>query len=173
MKRLRILWLLPILAIACVAAYYFQPYDRLPPNTPIDRIVVLKSKHLMLVYSNGVLLHSYHVALGKNPNGPKQYEGDQRTPEGEYVIYAKDPNSAFHKNLGISFPNAADLAAAKKWGKPTGGDIKIHGLRNDLWYIGRFQRWRDWTNGCVALTNEEVDDVYAHTAVGTPITIQP
>ena len=115
MKRLRILWLLPILAIACLAAYYFQPYDKLPPNTPIDRIVVLKSKHQMLVYSNGVLLHSYHVALGKNPNGPRK-ENMSYTP--------KIPTALFTRTWGFPSQTRRTLQRPKNGGSPPGVTLR-------------------------------------------------
>jgi murein L,D-transpeptidase YafK len=160
-------------AVLGLATYYFYPYSKIPGGVTIDKIIVVKSAHKMFVYSRGALVHTYTIAIGREPVGVKQFEGDHRTPEGIYFINAKNPSSAFHKNLGISYPNAADIATARRLGKPSGGDIKIHGLRNDQAYFGRFQRWRDWTNGCIALTNEEVDDLYAHTPVGTEVVIQP
>lgn len=92
-------------------------------------------------YSDGKLIKTFSTTLGKSPLGDKQFEGDNRTPEGEYFINSKNPNSAFHKNLGISYPNSKDIGEAKSLGKSPGGDIKIHGIKNGQEYIGRFQRW--------------------------------
>ncbi|WP_245945945.1 L,D-transpeptidase family protein [Flavobacterium magnum] len=131
-----------------------------------------KSKRQLQAYSDGNLIKTYTIALGKNPVGHKVSEGDMKTPEGLYTINAKNPNSAYHKNLGISYPDDSDRAAAARLGKPPGGDIKIHGLRNGRGYIGRFHRWTDWTHGCIAVTDDEIDELYDAVAVGTPITIQ-
>lgn len=125
----------------------------------------------MKVYSEGLLLKTYKVSLGKNPLGRKQFEGDCRTPEGIYSIDGKNPKSAFHKNLGISYPNEKDLENAKRLGKPTGGDIKIHGLRNGKGYISKFHRWKDWTAGCIAVTDTEIDELYDAVKMGAEIYI--
>ena len=127
----------------------------------------------MLLYTNNHLVKTYTISLGFCPVGKKQVAGDGKTPEGDYTINAKNPNSACHKNLGISYPDKNDIAKAKLLGKDTGGDIKIHGLKNGHGFIGKFQRWRDWTDGCIGVTDDEIDDLYAHVAVGTPIQIKP
>jgi len=151
--------------------YYFFPYKTIPEGITIDKIVILKSQRKLLAYSHGLVVKTYTVSLGKNPVGTKVYEGDYKTPEGSYIINDKNPRSGFHKSLGISYPNQQDLANARQLGKSAGGDIKVHGLRNDQGFIGRFQRWKDWTTGCIALTNEEIDDLYMHTPLGTRIEI--
>lgn len=127
----------------------------------------------MLVYSGNSLLKTYTISLGDNPIGHKQYEGDERTPEGTYFINAKNPNSTCHKNVGISYPNPVDINNARLLGIPTGGDIKIHGLKNGQGYMGKFQRYKDWTNGCIAVTNEEINELYTHVPIGTVIIINP
>ncbi|MBA9072554.1 murein L,D-transpeptidase YafK [Flavobacterium gossypii] len=127
----------------------------------------------MKVYSEGVLLKTYRISLGKNPVGHKQFEGDCKTPEGIYSIDGRNPNSTFHKNLGISYPNEKDLEKAKSLGKPAGGDIKIHGLRNGRGYISKFHRWRDWTAGCIAVTDVEIDELYDAVKIGAEIQIYP
>ena len=156
-----------------VIVYYFYPDKKLPENVTIDKIVVLKSKRELQAYSNGQLIKTYTVSLGGNPIGDKEFEGDKRTPEGLYMINDKNPNSGYFKNLGISYPNSEDIVEANKINKPPGGEIKIHGLRNGLGIIGKFQRWMDWTLGCIALTNAELDELYNHTSIGTPIEIKP
>jgi len=143
-----------------IAAWYFYPGKPLPKGTIIDKLVVYKSKRKMEAYSEGKILKTYAIALGKNPVGHKQFEGDNKTPEGLYIINARNPKSGYHKNLGVSYPNTADKAYAEKQGKSPGGHIKIHGLRNDSGYIGKFHRFKDWTAGCIAVTNAEVDELY-------------
>jgi len=139
----------------------------------IDKLVVYKSKHQLLVYSNAKLIKTYKIAIGQNSVGDKEFEGDKKTPEGNYTINSKNPNSGWHKNLGVSYPNNEDIAQAKSFGKPVGGDIKIHALRNGLGFIGKFHRSYDWTNGCIAVTNEEVDELYDIVKIGAVIEIQP
>jgi len=156
-----------------VIIYYFYPDKKLPQNTTIDKIVVLKSTRQLQAFSNGQLVKTYSIALGLNPGGNKEFEGDKRTPEGLYTINDKNPNSGYHKNLGISYPNPEDIYKAKEKNKSPGGEIKIHGLRNGLGFIGKFQRWIDWTHGCIALTNNEIDELYQLTPLGTPIEIKP
>jgi murein L,D-transpeptidase YafK len=105
--------------------------------------------------------------------GDKEFEGDKRTPEGQYTINDKNSNSGFHKNLGISYPNKRDIEEAKKKKLKPGGEIKIHGIRNGFGFIGKFQRLFDWTAGCIALTDHEVDELYDSVEIGTPILILP
>src|SRR5690606_135040 len=104
---------------------------------------------IMEAYHNGQLIKTYTISLGANPAGDKEYEGDKRTPEGEYTINDRNANSGYFKNLGVSHPNEADIAEAKKRGLSPGGDIKIHGIRNGLGFIGKFHRLFDWTAGCI------------------------
>lgn len=127
----------------------------------------------MEVYSGGQLIKSYRISLGRNPKGDKEFEGDKRTPEGHYMINDKNPKSAYHKNLGVSYPNGRDMEDARKRNVNPGGNIKIHGIRNGLGFIGKFQKMLDWTAGCIALTNDEIDELYERVDIGTPITIEP
>lgn len=153
--------------------YYVWPEVSLPKDRPVDKLIVYKSRRELLVYSKGELLKAYTISLGRHPLGHKHYEGDKRTPEGRYTIFAKNPNSGYHKNLGISYPNALDRDYARKNKLSPGGDVKLHGLRNGTGWIGKFHRWMDWTAGCIALTNGEIDELYNAVAVGTPIWIYP
>lgn len=156
-----------------VTSYNLYPEKQLPNDAVIDAILVLKSERTLQVFSEGQLLKTYTISLGRNPFGDKAYEGDQRTPEGIYSINAKNPNSSYHKNLGISYPDSCDIVQANALGKPTGGDIKLHGIRNGAGFIGKFQQFWDWTAGCIALRNAEIDEIYEHTAIGTRIEIKP
>lgn len=162
-----------IIILLVIITYYLYPESKLPKGKPIDKIEVFKSKRKMKVYSEGLLLKTYKVSLGKNPLGHKQFEGDCRTPEGIYSIDGKNPKSTFHKNLGISYPSEKDIENAKRLGKPAGGDIKIHGLRNGKGYISKFHRWKDWTAGCIAVTDTEIDELYDAVKIDAEIQIYP
>jgi murein L,D-transpeptidase YafK len=170
---IKIIWLTIFLALIVFTVYYFYPEKKLPSDITIDNIVVYKSKKQLLVYSNEQLVKTYKISLGKYPIGHKEFEGDKKTPEGLYIINDKNPNSGYHKNLGISYPNKYDVENANRFNKPAGSDIKIHGLRNRVGFIGKFHRWFNWTLGCIAVTNEEIDELYNAIEIGTPIEIKP
>ena len=172
MKR-RVTWLAVFLIIAGLTTYYFYPEEKLAGDIQIDDIVVYKSKRQMTVSSNGQLVKTYKISLGRQPIGAKEFEGDMKTPEGVYFINDKNPNSGYHKNLGISYPGKDDLENANRLGKPAGGDIKIHGIRNKIGFIGKFHRCFDWTLGCIAVTNGEIDELYRAVKIGTRIEIKP
>ncbi|WP_276497901.1 L,D-transpeptidase family protein [Pontibacter litorisediminis] len=165
-------WSLAVVTVGLLA-YNLFPEQELTPGTAIDRLIVYKSERKLLAYADNQLVKTYTISLGRKPDGRKEFEGDRRTPEGTYTINDKNPNSAYHKNLGISYPSADDIAHAKKLGKPVGGAIKIHGLRNGTSVIGKLHRWADWTQGCIAVTNDEISELYEAVAVGTPIEIHP
>ena len=145
----------------------------LPENTPITCLVVMKSKRQMWAYNQDTLVKIYPISLGKSPIGHKQFEGDKKTPEGIYRINERNPNSAYHKNLGISYPNAEDKAYALSQGKSPGGLIKIHGLPNKFPDIGRQHLRKDWTDGCTAVTNEEIDELFNAVVHNAEIDIRP
>jgi murein L,D-transpeptidase YafK len=168
-------WILRILIAvsAGTLVYYFLPEQKLPPHKKIDKLVVYKSKRIMEAYSKGELLKRYKISIGQVPVGDKQGEGDKKTPEGHYTINDKNPNSGFHKNLGISYPSQADIAEARSKGLSPGGEVKIHGLKSGQGFIGKFHRMLNWTAGCIAVTDEEIDELYAHVKIRTPITINP
>jgi len=168
-------WIVRILVsiIVVLTIYYFIPDNTLPPNVKIDKLVVTKSKRIMVAYSNGEVIKIYTISLGRNPLGDKEFEGDKRTPEGSYTINHKNLNSGYHKNLGVSYPNKDDIKDANNKGLKPGGEIKIHGIRNGIGFIGKFHRLFDWTAGCIALTDKEVDELYEHVGIGTPIIINP
>jgi murein L,D-transpeptidase YafK len=144
----------------------------LPPAVKIDSIVILKQKHEMAVYHHSKLLKTYKVALGI-PQGAKQFQGDRRTPEGVYTIDNKNLYSAYHKSMHISYPSAKDRKLALACHKDPGGNIMIHGLPNGQGYIGAMHTLKDWTAGCIAVTDEEVDELFAHVGVGTTVNILP
>ena len=148
--------------------------DRTPAASPkrADRIVVEKSARTMKLMLGNDVLKAYKVALSSEPVGAKEREGDHRVPEGRYVIDWKNPQSRFHLALHISYPNAADRERARKLGVRPGGDIEIHGLGKFGW-VGSLQRQVDWTDGCIAVTNSEIEEIWPLVAVGTPVEIRP
>ena len=161
------------LTLIGATSYYFFPEKDLPSDRKITRPVVLKSERMLKVYSSDKVIKTYRISIGKNPVGNKVSQGDKRTPEGSYISDDKNPGSGYHKNLGISYPNAADRSRARAGNLDPGGDIKIHGMQNGLGLIGKFHRLIDWTAGCIALTDAEVDELYDHVEIGTPIIIEP
>ena len=146
----------------------------LPVGTQIDKLIVYKSKREMHAFYQDKLIKIYPISLGKSPMGHKQFEGDMKTPEGVYSINDRNPNSAYHKNLGISYPNAQDVAFAKSHGKSAGGAIKIHGIKNGLGdIIGANHLLKDWTHGCIAVTDHEIDELFVAVVDNAPIHILP
>ena len=145
----------------------------LPSGARADRILVEKSARRMTLFQGGAVLRVYHVALGRGGPAPKRREGDNRVPEGTYSIDSRNPRSAFHLSLRISYPSAEDRAAAAARGEPPGGDIMIHGIRNGFGWIGTLHRRFDWTQGCVAVTDAEMDEIWRLVANGTLIEITP
>src|ERR1700740_2274168 len=139
----------------------------------VDRIVIEKSKRTLTLMSGAKTVKSYKVALGGQPVGAKDRQGDHKTPEGNYSVDAKKGNSQFYKALHLSYPNQADREHARKLGLSPGGDVEIHGLGAKWGWIGAKHRLTDWTDGCVAVTNEEIDEIYPQIAVGTMVEIRP
>lgn len=173
MTKSKMIWLTVFLSFIGLTVYYFYPEDELPKDVQIDNIVVFKSKRQLLVYSNGQLLKTYKISIGLQPVGDKQFQGDNKTPEGIYFINDKNPNSICYKNLGISYPNKDNIANAKRLGKSAGGDIKIHGLFNNTGFISKFHRWIGFTYGCIMVTDDEIDELYNAVKTGTRIEIKP
>lgn len=147
--------------------------SELPIDAHVDSIVVIKQKREMFLFQHHHLLKTYRIALGEQPVGAKHFKGDMRTPEGLYFVNAKNPNSHYHKSLGISYPSQKDREYAHRIGKDPGGDVKIHGLPNGQGYVGADHVLKDWTWGCIAITDEEIDELFAHVQVGVYVNILP
>lgn len=145
----------------------------LPQNVRADQLVIEKAHRRLHVLSHGKLLRSYSIALGRSPVGAKLYEGDNKTPEGNYSIDRRNPRSAYHRALHISYPSAEDRERATSSGHSPGGEILIHGIKNGFGWLGRFHRWVDWTRGCIALTNPEIEELWQVVPDGTPVRIVP
>lgn len=147
-----------------------------PPASPApkaDRVEIRKADRLLLLYRGTTELARYQVALGGSPVGAKRCQGDQKTPEGRYRITGHYPKSEYHLALHVSYPNADDRKASAALGCPTGGDIYIHGLPNGRGAIGAAHRLHDWTLGCIALTDPEIEEVAARVPDGTVLDILP
>lgn len=167
MRILRFLLIAVIAAgLAACGDSKFQRYN----GPTVTKIEVHKASRKMYLLGDGKVLKTYDIALGGNPVGHKQFEGDRKTPEGVYYIDRQNPRSQFHLSLGMSYPNQADRAFARSQGKSPGGDIFIHGLPN----IGKNRpRPKDWTDGCIAVTDKEIEEIYAMVKPGTLIAVFP
>ncbi len=145
-----------------------------PSNQSIaTRIVIEKQPHKMTVYRGTRILRQFRVALGHGGLAPKMQQGDGRVPEGQYVIEGRNPSSAFHLSLKISYPTADQITAAAARGVDPGGDIMIHGLPNGRGTLGRSHLATDWTDGCIAVTDPEIEWLWQTVPDGTPIVILP
>lgn len=162
--RLTPIFLLLALLMGPTACSKFKTYN----GPEVTQVVISKTDRKMYLLHHREVLEQYDVGLGFAPLGHKQFEGDGRTPEGAYLIDRRNPRSEFHLSLGISYPNEQDVARALAAGKKPGGDIFIHGRP------GKYRNGgRDWTAGCIAITNREIEQVYAMVRDGTPVTITP
>jgi len=163
-----------ILILAFATSFYaHHNWNPLPTGTTIDRIVVEKSVRRLSIFRNANQLKTYRIALGRRPLGAKREEGDMKTPEGIYTIDGRNPQSSFHLALHISYPSDEDNKSAAARGVPAGFDIMIHGIQNGRGWIGAFHRWKDWTAGCIAVTDEEIEELWRVTPDGTAIEIRP
>ena len=138
-----------------------------------DRILIEKNARRLMLISQGEVLKSYNIALGGNPIGPKERQGDNKTPEGTYVIDGRNKDSRFHLSLHISYPNERDKKRAKELGVSPGGDIMIHGIKNGFSWVGDAHSGVDWTKGCIAVTDEEIDEISMLAPNGTIVEIRP
>lgn len=164
---MRVLQLILVFALVFGAAGCSSKF-RTYRGPDVTQVVVKKGERRMYLMHNEKVLKEYRFGLGFAPSGDKKVRGDGRTPEGNYFIDRRNPNSQFYLSIGISYPNAQDVAEAKELGKPAGGDIFIHGRP---WKNRK--GGRDWTAGCIAVTNTEMRDIYAMVRNGTPIQITP
>jgi murein L,D-transpeptidase YafK len=144
-----------------------------PKTFSADSIVLEKSDRRLTLYHRGEVVKTYDVALGKNPVGPKLRRGDGKTPEGLYFIEGRNSSSKYHLSLRISYPAQSDIQRAARLGVTTGGDIMIHGLPPAFATVGALHRQQDWTEGCVAVTNEEIEEIWRSVPNGAWILIKP
>lgn len=169
-------WLVfPALALSAggIAVSRDAPPSPLPAELKADRILIEKARHRMTLFAGDRPLRSYSVALGSGGLEPKRRQGDGRTPEGSYRIDWRNPHSAFHLALHISYPSARDAAAARSRGEKPGGDIMIHGLPNGSGAVGALHRRIDWTAGCIAVTDAEIEEIWRAVPDGALVEIRP
>ena len=145
----------------------------LPSGSRADLLVVEKAKRSLTAYSKGKVIRTYRIALGRSPVGTKEREGDNQTPEGDFIIDGRLEKSGYHRALHVSYPSPADIARAKAGGYQPGGAIMIHGIKNSFGWIGSLHTRSDWTRGCIAVTNPEIEELWWITRNGTKIQIKP
>lgn len=145
----------------------------LAEHLEITNVLIHKGERRLYLLSGDKKVRSYRISLGDNPVGHKLYEGDKRTPEGDYLLDWRNANSDFYKSIHISYPSPGDRELAEAWGLSPGGSIMIHGLPNDAGDLAFAFAGLDWTDGCIAVTNDEIDEIWALVDNGTPIRILP
>jgi len=174
-------------AAACFLAFVFSlllaplsplsaselPMGAMDETPEVSEVLVRKEERRLYLLSGDQVVRSYRIGLGDNPSGHKLYQGDKRTPEGKYVLDWRNSNSDFYKSIHISYPNAEDREQASAWGLDPGGSIMIHGLPNEAGDMAFAFLGLDWTDGCIAVSNEEMDEIWQLVADGTPIRIVP
>ncbi len=174
-KRMTIQRMMVLLGVLALVAWGFfslreSAYASLEQA---DKVIVIKSKRVLMLLKDGEIFRTYKVALGKQPKGHKTRQGDRRTPEGRYVLDSRNPRSKYHLAIHISYPNESDIVSAQKRGVSPGGDIMIHGLPPESRSVGELHSFLDWTDGCIAVTNTEMEEIWQFVADGTPIEIKP
>lgn len=140
---------------------------------PVDKVLIEKKKRRLMLISKGEVIKTYKIALGGNQTGPKERQGDNKTPEGTYTIESRNRHSGYHLSLRISYPNENDKKRAKELGVSPGGDIMIHGIKNGFSWVGDFHSEIDWTEGCIAVTNQEMEEIARLVPNGTLVEIRP
>jgi murein L,D-transpeptidase YafK len=163
---------LVVFAILLAIAGSASSSKAMPSERKAERIVIVKRERTLTLMRGGKVLKTYKVALGGDPVGPKVKTGDKKTPEGVYVIDSKNAKSRFHLALHISYPNTADRERAHKLGVSPGGGVEIHGLESKYAWVGSLHRQADWTAGCIAVTNPEIEEIYRLVPLGTPVEIR-
>jgi murein L,D-transpeptidase YafK len=141
--------------------------------TKVDQVLVVKSQRTLSLTSHGTVLHTYKVSLGASPVGAKEQQGDHKTPEGHYILDRRNAKSRFYKSIHVSYPNDQDKQKASQRGVAAGGDVMIHGLPNGFGWLGGVHRALVWTDGCIAVTDGEMDEIWELVRDGTPIEIRP
>jgi murein L,D-transpeptidase YafK len=140
---------------------------------PADNVLIEKKERRLRLFSKGEVIKAYKIALGGDPVGPKERQGDNKTPEGVYIIDSRNRGSDYHLSLHISYPNEKDKRRARELGVSPGGDIMIHGIKNGSTWVGASHSEVDWTKGCIAVTDEEMEEIYKLVPNGTMVEIRP
>lgn len=161
------------LIVAIVALMESSTQQALPANAKADHVVVMKSQRVLLLMSGEKILKSYKISLGGDPVGPKAQEGDHKTPEGMYILDRRNAKSRFYRSMHISYPDEKDQVRAARLGVSPGGDVFVHGLPNGFGWLGKTHLLMDWTDGCIAVSDQEMDELWRAVPDGTPIEIKP
>ena len=162
-----------VVFVGVVFTYANWPMTSLPSGTKADSVLVLKRERKLILLLNNQKVKEYSIALGGKPIGKKIMEGDERTPEGRYKLDYRNPNSMAHLSIRISYPDQNDVAQARAKGVSPGGAVMIHGLPKGFGYFGRLHRLLDWTDGCIGVTNLEMEEIWRCLPEGSPIEIRP
>lgn len=151
----------------------FSSISSFAKESDVNKVMIVKSQNRMVLLSDSKIIKQFHVVFGANPTGHKKQEGDEKTPEGTYILDYKKSDSAYYKAIHISYPNKADILAAKNQAVSPGGMIMIHGQKNGFGWLEFITQKFNWTDGCVALTNSDMEEVWQLITKGTQITILP
>jgi len=173
--RRKVLIFSGLLLTASLGFYCLKVHKSETPITEIpraDKVLVLKSERKLHLLRKGKVIKTYTISLGDDPIGHKQREGDERTPEGNYILDWRNSKSSCYKSIHISYPNEEDKKRAKKMKVSPGGDIMIHGLHPGIEWMGQLHCKKDWTDGCIAVTNEEMDEIWKSVKNGISIEIK-
>lgn len=165
--------LVTLLVILVLFGWANWPTSPLPAQASVERIVVHKKKRLMTLIGKSGVIKTYKISLGANPVGHKERQGDERTPEGVYTLDWKNDRSICYLSIHISYPNEKDKLSAQKKGVDPGGSIMIHGILNGFGWVGKLHRLYDLTDGCIAVTNSEMKQLWDVVPMGTSIEIYP
>lgn len=171
-KRFIISFVIILVTLVSFYGIFYLKNTKLPKNIIIDKILIEKSKRKLHLIKNDKILKTYSISLGKNPKGDKLKEGDSKTPTGQYKITHHNKNSNYHKSLLLSYPNSKDKEEARKNNVNPGGNIMIHGIKNKFGWIGKLHVLSDWTEGCIAVTNKEIEEIYNSAPNGTIVNIK-
>ena len=170
---IKIISILLISGIIIYQCFSYYTFCEIPNNIHVDKIIVKKKERKLILVKDGVEIKKYDVSLGKNSIGKKDREGDGKTPEGTYVIDYHKQDSSYHLALHISYPDDVDIKRAKENNVAPGGAIMIHGIKNGLGWVGALHHYLDWTAGCIAVTNREIEEIWRAVPDKTIIEITP
>ena len=166
-------WLKYRLSDSSLPYLYDMNSEKLDSSVKADKVIVFKSERKMMLLRNGDTIKTYRISLGGNPLGHKEMEGDSKTPEGKYILDWRNPNSKYHLSLHVSYPNDKDINKAKEKGVSPGGDIMVHGCPNGLGWNWQYYKANDWTDGCIAVSDSEIEEIWNAVIDGTEIEIFP
>jgi len=172
-RKMNIDKIITLLFCGLITSVFLASFTAAETQVVADKVLIEKKARTLTLFSKGQVVKTYKVALGGNPVGPKEKQGDNKTPEGLYTIDSRNRNSRYHLALHISYPNEKDRWRAKELGVSPGGDIMIHGIKNGVGWVGSLHSWFDWTQGCIAVTDNEIEEIDKLVPNGTVVEIKP